>query len=235
MQSSGRTLQANFTCLGKTFYFRAYGPGEVGVKSTGESGSAVSLFVPASGANTLNDEFYASGERDEATFREWKVNDINTTDYFSDRNIEYLNDAFYNQYADGITFYAIFEGVKPSNNIIVENIYIDVWNLTIRISSSQTLASNLSIQIKIDGEMNTTINDGWYDSPGTRPIQEFESTQILGSGEKSWRIKIPIINGGGGSIEDTGISFLNNTISLASNTDNNYSHYLSRKCQVKVN
>lgn len=46
-------LQANFSRPGKTFYFQAYGLGEVKMKSTKETGTPISLFVPVNEANSL--------------------------------------------------------------------------------------------------------------------------------------------------------------------------------------
>lgn len=227
---SSSTLQAKFSRPGKTFYFRAYGPGEVGIKSTHETGGAVSLFVPANEASSLDDELYAYWERDEATFREWKVDDVNASGYFSDRDVEYLDASFYNSYPDGTVFYAIFEGVKPSNNISITQVYIDIWSLVIKISASKPIASNLSIKVKVDGEINRMVDTGGYLSPDNRPIQGFESPQSLSSGTNSWTIKIPILHGG----DDYDINYIDYVISLVSSADNSYSYYLSGKSQGKV-
>lgn len=230
LQSSNSTLQANFSRPGKTFYFRAYGPGEIGIKSTKETGTAISLFVPANEANALNDELYAYWERDEATFREWKVNDVNASGYFSDRDVEYLDASFYNSYPDGTVFYAIFEGVKPSNNISINQVYIDIWTLVINISASKPIASNLSIKVKIDGEIDRIVDMGGYLSPDNRPIQGFESPQFLSGGTNSWTIKIPILHGG----DDYGINYIDYVVSLVTSADNSYSYYMSGKSQGKV-
>lgn len=228
--STNSTLTANFSRPGKTFYFRAYGPGEIGIKNTKETGTAISLFVPANEANALNDELYAYWERDEATFREWKVNDVNASGYFSDRDVEYLDASFYNSYPDGTVFYAIFEGVKPSNHISINQVYIDIWTLVIKISASKPIASNLSIKVKIDGEIDRIVDTGGYLSPDNRPIQRFESPQFLSSGTNSWTIKIPILHGG----DDYGINYIDYVVSLVTSADNSYSYYMSGKSQGKV-